>query len=108
MDLVHAGVVEAEALQTTHLEVFCQDIGPSHQSQDHLTIILVAEVGDYRTFAAVAAVKIGGIAAAAIGALDERRSPLAGVIPSRRFDLDHVGAEVGQHLADPGSGKYPR
>jgi len=41
-----------------------------------------------------------------IGAFDKGRSPAAGIVAgSLALDLDDVGAEVGQHLACPGSGQ---
>ena len=39
---------------------------------------------------------------AAVLGLDERRAPGAGVVAGLgALDLDHVGAEIGQHLAGP-------
>ena len=39
---------------------------------------------------------------AAVGAGDERRAPGAGVVAGAvAFDLDHVGAEIGQDLPGP-------
>ena len=43
----------------------------------------------------------------ACGALDEGRSPGAGIVATFGvFHLDHIGAEIGQHLARPGARKH--
>ena len=40
----------------------------------------------------------------AVGAFDERRPPAAGIVArALALDLDHIGAEVGQHLPGPGT-----
>ena len=38
----------------------------------------------------------------------EGRAPAAGLVAGGRLDLDHVGAEVGEGLADPGTREHPR
>ena len=41
-----------------------------------------------------------------VGAFDERRTPTARIVArSLALDLDHVGAEIGQHLSGPGTGE---
>jgi hypothetical protein len=40
--------------------------------------------------------------------LDEGRAPFAGVVALGAFNLDHLGAEVGQNLARPGASQNPR
>jgi len=41
-----------------------------------------------------------------VPAFDERRAPSAGIVTSTfTLNLDHVGAEIGQHLSSPGAGK---
>ena len=48
--------------------------------------------------------KRNGLTVLGIG--QERRAPAAGVIAGTGlFDLDHVGAEIGQHLGGPGAGQ---
>ena len=40
----------------------------------------------------------------AVDALDEGRPPMAGVVPRpAALHLDHVGAEIGEQLAAPGT-----
>src|SRR5262249_20366885 len=40
-----------------------------------------------------------------VAILDEGRSPLPGVVAGEAFDLDHLGAEIGQKLPGPRSGQ---
>ena len=47
--------------------------------------------------------EIGGAAVAV--PFDEGRAPLAGVVAGGAFDLDHIGAEIGQRLPSPWSGE---
>ena len=37
---------------------------------------------------------------------DVGRTPTAGVVAFRRFEFDHVGAEIGQRHAAPGTGQH--
>ena len=62
---------------------------------------MVRKVRDHGTLAAVVAMEAGGILIHARGILYEGRALAAGVVAVGRFDLDHVGAEVGQRLSDP-------
>ena len=59
-----------------------------------------AKVRGDRALVAVGGVKIGRVPRA-VRVLDERRAPAAGVVAFRAFDLDHFGAEIGQHLPRP-------
>src|SRR5262249_462386 len=59
-----------------------------------------------RALAAVGRMEIGGAEVAARLRPDERRPPGARVVAGAvAFDLDHVGAEVGEQLPAPRSGK---
>jgi hypothetical protein len=41
-----------------------------------------------------------------IDAFNKRRAPAAGIVTGTfSFDLDHIGAKVGQHLSGPRAGK---
>jgi hypothetical protein len=40
--------------------------------------------------------------------VDEGRAPASGVVALGALDLDHLGAEIGQGLADPRAGENAR
>ena len=64
------------------------------------------EVGNHAALAAIAGMIIARPKIRAVGALDERRAPGARVIAGlRAFDLDDVGAEIGEQLPGPGAGE---
>jgi hypothetical protein len=45
----------------------------------------------------------------AVGALDKGRAPAPGVVArAGAFDLDDVGAEIGEQLPGPGAGQHAR
>ena len=68
--------------------------------------VLALEVELDRALAAIGGVEIGGAEMVAVGALDERRPPAAGVVAGAlALDLDHVGAEIGQNLPGPRPGQ---
>jgi hypothetical protein len=47
-------------------------------------------------------VKVSGANVVAVSAFDERRTPATSVVSRAfTFDLDHVGAEVGEQLSGP-------
>jgi hypothetical protein len=64
------------------------------------------EIGHDRLLPPVRRVEVGGRAVAV--AVDEGRSPGAGVVAARRLDLDHGRAEVGERLAGEGTGQDAR
>ena len=99
-------VVEAVAGERAGAEVLDEDVGPAGEIADAGAALLGAEVGAHRLLAAVAAVEVGGVAAAL--ALDEGRPPSAGVVAFGAFDLDHLGAKVGECLPGPGAGQDAR
>src|SRR5687768_8554279 len=99
-------LVEAVALQSSDLEILDEDIGARSEALDETAVALVGKVRRHRTLAPVAAMKVGGRKRAAVLSFNEGRSPGAGVVAAlRMLDLDDVGAEIGEDLAGPGSGK---
>ena len=65
-------------------------------------------IGD-RALAAVAGEIVGRAQPAAVLVFHEGRAPAAGVVAGAgSLDLDHLGAEIGQCLAGPGTGENAR
>ena len=76
------------------------------QAPDERLALRRLEIDGDRALAAVAGVEIGGRQRRAVGALHEGRPPAARVVAvARPLDLDDVGAEIGERLADPGAGE---
>ncbi len=98
-------VVEAEATESADLEVLDQHVGTAGERADDGASLLGAEVDGDRALAAIGGVEIGGIGAA-VGVLDEGRPPCPRVVAGGRFDLDHLGAEIGEHLPRPRPGQH--
>jgi len=99
-------VVETEPGEAAHLEVLDQDVGLLRQLPDDAATILAFEIAFDGALAAVGGMKIGSAEMAAVLGLDERRAPGAGVVAdATALDLDHVGAEIGEDLARPGTGE---
>ena len=68
--------------------------------------LVALEVELDRALAAIGAVEIGGVEMAAVGRLDEWRSPAAGIVAGAlALDLDHVGAKIGEDLPGPWTGE---
>ena len=64
------------------------------------------EIGGDRALAAIAGMEIGGAEIAAVAAGDEGRTPVARVVARlRAFDLDNIGAEIGEQLPAPRTGE---
>ena len=100
--------IQSVARQITALEVLDDHVCVAAQSRvPAADPQRVREVRDHRTLAAVAGMEIGGVATA-IGVLDERRPPAARLVAVRALDLDHIRAQVGQHLPRPGPGQNAR
>ena len=88
-------VAEAEPLERPWLEVGDDDVGAFAQSPGQRAVALVGEVERDRALVAVGGVVVGGAAGGIAG-----RAPGAGVVAGGGLDLDDVGAEVAQRLAD--------
>ena len=101
-----AFVVEAELLQAADLEVLNQHIGTRRKPPHDLPSALGGEIGDDRALATIAGVEIRRRTLAS--GPDEGRAPATRIIALRAFDLDDVGAEIGQGLTDPGAGQDAR
>jgi hypothetical protein len=92
--------------QPADLEILDQNIGLTGQRLRRGAVLRLPKIQHNRAFAAVRRVEIGcGPVARAI---DEGRAPLAGVVAAGRLDLDHLGPQIGQHLAGPGPGQNAR
>ena len=106
--LAHRGCVEPVFDEPADLEVFDHHIGMGGEAMHQRLAFLRAEIGRDRALAAIGRVEIGGGEMLVARALDEGRAPFAGVVAFRRLDLDDIGAEIGEELADPGPGKDAR
>ena len=101
-----AFVVEPEFGEPANFEVFDQHVRTRGQLAHDAPAFLAFEIHFDRALSAIGRVKIGGADMVSVGSLDERRPPAACIVArSRALDLDHVGAQVGQHLPSPGPGK---
>ena len=75
---------------------------PAHQ----LLALRRLEIDRDGALAPIAGVKVSRREVAAVRTLDEGRAPAAGIVArARPLHLHHVGAEIGQELADPGAGE---
>ena len=77
------GIVEPIFFQAAAFEVLDDHVGAVDQSAHESQVGGRTEIRDHRSLAAVTAMKVGGIRVAAIGVLDERRTPAARVIAVR-------------------------
>ena len=103
-------VVEAVAREPALLEVLQHDVALAGQIAQQLPAVRLRHVYRDRTLVAVRAQEIcGNVGVVAVRVLEERRTPVAGVVAlARTLDLDDVGAEVGKDLAGPRAGQNPR
>ena len=86
------GRVEAEALAGVGQEVLDHNVRAGRQPLSNAHAVRVLEVDRNGAFVAVHLQEVGALAR------DERRPPLtAAVAAAGPLDLDHVGAQVGQH-----------
>ena len=107
--------IEAVARHVANLEVFDQHVALRHQAPDQRLAFGVGQIDRDRAFVAVAAEVVGGLGGVGASAVfQEGRAPAARVVATgvaiagRSFDLDHIGAEVGQGLRAPGAGEHAR
>ncbi len=110
VERAQAGVVQPVLRQPADLVVFHQYLAARGQRADQRLPLRLGEVDGDRTLAAVGAQvvrRLGGVVAR--GVPEERRPPATGVVAhARALDLDHVGAEIGQHLGGPRPGQDAR
>ncbi len=105
-----AGVVQPILRQTADLEILDHHVGlGGHAAQQRLALGVGHVHGD-AALVAVAGGEVAGLArVAASVVLQEGRAPVARVVTGLgALDLDHVGAQIGQHLGAPGTGKHAR
>src|SRR5215469_13937494 len=99
-------IVETEFGEAADLEILDQHIGPRGDLLHQTLALGRGEIQFNGTLAAVGAMEIGRIEVAAVGARHERRAPGPGIVAiAAAFDLDHVGAKVGEDLSGPRTGQ---
>jgi len=68
--------------------------------------LIAFEIHLDRAFSAIGRVEVGGADVVSIRPFDEGRAPTARIVArSGALNLDHVGAQVSQHLPGPGPGE---
>src|SRR5690606_3414387 len=106
VDRLQAVIVEPVLLQAVELEVLDQHVGGGGAPAHRLRAFRRGEIDGDRALAPVGRVIIGGRQVLAVRPGYEGRTQFARVVAAVRvLDLDHVRAEVGQHLAGPRTGK---
>ena len=98
----HIGVAEAPFFHRAGEKVFDQHVCRFEQAQQHGARIVTREVERNRLLVAVQGVKVGRAIA------DKGRAKQARLVAHWRFDLEHRGAVVGQHLPAIGPGQHAR
>ena len=88
-------VAQAVFRQRADLEVLHQDVAAGDQLQRDLLAFRLADIQRDRLLVAVDADEIGAFL---VPGIDRRREAARVVAGARPLDLDHVGAQVGQHL----------
>ena len=115
-----AGVDGAQALEVkpvaghvAHLVVLHEHMGVLHQLADQRLAFGLGDVAGDGALVAVGAQVVGGFGrVCAVTPAQKWRAPAAGVVAAgvaaagRSFDLDHIGAEIGQGLRAPGPGEH--
>ena len=106
IDRLEALVVQPVFLQAAELEVLDQHVGCGDELSHGLSALGRREIERDGALAAIAGVVIGGRQVFPVVPFHEGRPPFAGIVAALRvLHLDDVGAEVGQHLPGPGTGK---
>ena len=100
---------EPEARERADLEVLEEHVRPLGQAADDGLALGPGEVHGDGLLAAVCAGEVGGLARlGAIRCGEPGRAPAPRLVPRPRpLDLHHLGAEVGEELARPGSREDP-
>ena len=99
-----AVIVQPVLGQSTALEILDHHIGIGDKAANGVATVFGAEIDHGGALAAITGVEIGR-ACFPVLTFDEGRSPFAGIIAVRAFDLEHIGAKIGQGLPGPGSGQ---
>jgi hypothetical protein len=100
VDLGERLVVDAEAELHIRAIVLHQHVGGLHQPLEYRARGRELEIQGHRALVAVQVLHVGAVARAA--------HALVRIDPRRRFDLDHVGAEVGELAHAARARAYPR
>ncbi|MNS51230.1 hypothetical protein D3C72_838990 [compost metagenome] len=109
VDACKRRIVQAVFAQPACLVVFDQDVGLRDQFTHARRARFRGEVDGNRLLAPVARHEIGGHGRAAVVGSQVGRAPAARIVAARRvFDLDDLGAKIGQVLGAPGAGKNAR
>ena len=95
-------VADAPFVERARLEILDQDVGGLQHLHQHGAAAFGGEVEPDRALVAVDADEIGRVL------LVERRAPVAHLVAGRRFDLDDVGAVVGEDLRAIGAAEHAR
>ena len=95
-------VADAPFVECARLEILDQDVGGLQHLHQHRASAVGSEVEPDRTLVAVDADEIGRVFVV------ERRAPVAHFVAGRRFDLDDVGAVVGEDLRAIGAAEHAR
>ena len=99
----HLLVADPEPVGAADLEVLDHRVGARAQLEGERAPLLLREVDRARALAAVDRQVVGRLPAG------ERRPPGARLVTARGpLDLDHLGAEVGEHHRAVGPGEHPR
>ncbi len=95
-----AGIIQPVLRERADLEILDHDVGIRDQTLHFGLTCGGGEIDHHRRLAAIGRVEIGGVARP-VGVGYERRPPLAGIVPCRALDLDHIRAKVGKDLTRP-------
>ncbi|CPM74670.1 Uncharacterised protein [Bordetella pertussis] len=95
-------VAQPPLLQRAGLEILHQHVGVGQQAAQQLLAGKLRQVQRHATLVAVDADEVGG------GLAGERRPPAARLVAAGRFDLQHVGAVVGEDLGAVRAAQHAR
>src|SRR5205085_4859640 len=95
-------IVQAEALETTGLEIFDEDIGAGSEFVGQMQVRGIVKIEDDRALVAVDGQVVGGHPMAVWW------HPAPGVIPGGAFNLDHRRTQITQQHGAVRTGEYSR
>ena len=99
MRCVQSVEVEAKLCPAPDFDVFDQNIGSCNHGFEPRQILRVFQINRNACLPLICAVEIGSRFVST--ALDKEGTQYAGVISFGAFDLDHIGPQICQSLADP-------
>src|SRR6185369_764524 len=110
VDRLDRFIVELVAFEIADLVVLHHHVAGLCELADDLLSFRAGDIDGDRFLVAVGAeVERVVVVRLALGVLQVRRAEGAGVVAATgAFDLDHLGAEIGQHLRRQGACKHPR